>query len=522
MAGELVVQVEPWGADAEAADAAARSTLERAVDPSVGSPLAETRLLSLEQVGNEDTEPTRVRATVYDYAGERALLLDIPLNSDAAPVMRSSSRQPPPSGEEREAALKVVEQDPELGPAIREGRLEPYRAMPPLVGSELPDGTIERAVSVGLRPADGANTKHEIVGVHLGRREVIRFRGGAPDGARAARALCGLRDAGQRTTTARVGAARITVSRDGETLWRLIAVRPAASSGFDGSGVELRSVSYRGKRVLRRAHVPILNVRYDDDACGPFRDWQNEEGRFQARGAAPAPGFRLCPTPATTILESGDDEGNFAGVAVFVDGDEVELVSELEAGWYRYISRWRLHANGTIRPIFGFGAVRNSCVCVTHHHHVYWRLDFDIAGASDDIVLEHNDPPLPGRSDNWHTLRHEIRRKRNGDRQRRWRIRNRGSGEGYVLTPGADDGEADSYGVGDFWALHHRSGQIDDRAVAGSDTRAHLDSFVNGDALVGTNVVVWYAAHFTHDVTDDRQNTDGSHVVGPTLHPDRW
>jgi Cu2+-containing amine oxidase len=198
----------------------------------------------------------------------------------------------------------------------------------------------------------------------------------------------------------------------------------------------------------------------------------------------------------------------------------VELVSELEAGWYRYVSRWRLHANGTIRARFGLGGVSNSCVCTTHHHHVYWRLDFDIAGAADDVVLEHNDPPLAGHDSNWHTLRHEIRRKRNADRQRRWRVKNRGSGEGYVITPGASDGEADAYGVGDFWALRHRSGQIDDGTVA-EDTKAHIDSFVNGDAIVGTNVVVWYAAHFIHDVEHEDRN-GGAHVVGPTLRPDRW
>ena len=121
------------------------------------------------------------------------------------------------------------------------------------------------------------------------------------------------------------------MKRDGETLWRLVVVRPAASSGEVGSGVELRAVSYRGTRVLRRAHVPILNVRYDGNACGPYRDWQNEEGRFKAQGAAVAPGFRLCPQPATTVLDTGDDQGNFAGVAIYVDGDEVVLVSELEA-----------------------------------------------------------------------------------------------------------------------------------------------------------------------------------------------
>jgi Cu2+-containing amine oxidase len=280
-------------------------------------------------------------------------------------------------------------------------------------------------------------------------------------------------------------------------------------------------VSYRGKRVLRRANVPILNVRYDGDACGPYRDWQNEEGRFQAQGAAVAPGFRLCPQPATTVLETGSDHGNFAGVAVYVDGDEVVLVSELEAGWYRYISRWHLHANGTIRPRFGFGAVENPCVCNTHHHHVYWRLDFDIAGAGDDLVGEYNDPPLAGHDGNWHRLTHEIRRKRSSSHKRRWRVRNRATGAGYELLPGADDGAADSFGIGDFWALRYRSTQLDDSAVATSE-RAGLDSFLNGESTFGTNVVVWYAAHFTHDPAHEGEHEGGSHIVGPTLRPSRW
>ena len=76
-----------------------------------------------------------------------------------------------------------------------------------------------------------------------------------------------------------------------------------ASSGTNGSGVELRYVDYRGKRVLYRAHVPILNVKYSQDACGPYRDWQYQESMIQATGTDVAPGFRLCTAPATTILD---------------------------------------------------------------------------------------------------------------------------------------------------------------------------------------------------------------------------
>ena len=49
-----------------------------------------------------------MRATVYDYRAERALLVEAPLEEDAAPVVRSSARQPLPSPEERDAAISCV------------------------------------------------------------------------------------------------------------------------------------------------------------------------------------------------------------------------------------------------------------------------------------------------------------------------------------------------------------------------------------------------------------------------------
>jgi len=56
----------------------------------------------------------------------------------------------------------------------------------------------------------------------------------------------------------------------------------------------------------------------------------------------------VCSAPARTIIESGTDAGTFRGAAIYVDGTDVVIVSELSAGWYRYISQWRLRADGTI------------------------------------------------------------------------------------------------------------------------------------------------------------------------------
>jgi len=361
-------------------------------------------------------------------------------------------------------------------------------------------------------------------------RAIVRFEEAAPGRSRAFGEVCGPDYVQQSTTRATAGQVWITVSQGSTVLWKFLAVRPAASSGTRGSGVELRFVDYRGKRVLYRAHVPILNVRYDNDACGPFRDWQNEEGRIQANGVDVAPGFRLCPAPATTILDTGSDAGNYGGVAIYVQGQEVVLVSEMEAGWYRYISQWRLHANGTIRPRFGFSAVQDSCVCNIHHHHPYWRFDFDIRTAGNNRVREFNDPPLIGRS-NWHTKTFEIRRPRDPARKRKWRVENTVTGEGYDIIPGPDDGVATlsadwPYPRGDVWILRYHGNELDDGVDCttgglGCVTEANLDSFVNGEAISDHDVVIWYAAHVTHDVAHEEPGEFG-HICGPELKPVKW
>jgi hypothetical protein len=259
MAGRLEVEVVPWGVDAGFARAAGQAAVEHpAARAEVGE--ARTRVLSVRQLEGEEVEveASRVRATVYDYDADRTLLVDAALDGSRPPAVASTAHQPLPSAEERQAALSVLERDPELGAKLREGALTPFRPMPPLLLDELPDGRVERTVTVGLRPREDA--PDEIVGVRLGAQRVVRFDERAPSAVRAGARRCGLANAGQPTVTGESGAARITVRRDGEVLWRLIAVRPAASVGTNGSGVELRAVSYRGKRVLRRAQVSILMI----------------------------------------------------------------------------------------------------------------------------------------------------------------------------------------------------------------------------------------------------------------------
>jgi copper amine oxidase-like protein len=533
--GDLSVKIVRFGPTADEMQALAQTVIKHRA---VQTLLARTRhrLLSIDVVDpDEELKPAKprpsscFRAVFYDYTNNRTVLATGALAKPATLKVTESATQPLPNEQEFADAVRIVAAHSDFAEALGEQQLIPYRPMPPLVGEQLPDGRAKRTIAVGLMPREGMK-RHEIVGVNMSVRKVIRFapsgRGRAPEMSAAHNPICGQPNAFQVTTRSAVGSVWVTVTQGGNTVWKFLVVRPAASSGTNGSGVELRYVDYRGKRLLYRAHVPILNVKYDGNACGPYRDWQNQEGMLQANGNDVAPGFRLCAAPATTILDTGSDNGNYLGVAIYVQGQEVILVSEMEAGWYRYVSMWRLHADGTIRPRFGFSAVSSSCVCNIHHHHAYWRFDFDLRTAGNNLVREFNDPPLIGNR-NWHDKNYEIRRPRDPARNRKWRVLNKATGEAYDIIPGAHDGVATAssdwpFPRGDLWVLRYHGTEIDDGVAAiGPPYEAGLDAWLTGEPINGADVVVWYGAHFTHDISHEEPGHFG-HIVGPDLRRVKW
>jgi hypothetical protein len=452
------------------------------------------------------------RVTYYDYTNNRPILVVGTFGDSRLMKATIGAIQPLPSPEEFDAAVEILKNDPKFGPGLMAGKTFPYRPMPPLASESV---AAERALHVGLFGGD-SDSANQIVAVNMIRNTASVYRSGAPPLALAGPATCGVPGAGQPTTSrGSPGQANITVVRGGQTVWEMLVVRPSASSGTRGSGIELRDVKYRGKPVFKRAHVPTLNVLYDNNACGPYRDWQWQEGMFMADGADIAPGIRQCVTEPQTIMDASTDVGNFRGVAVYhhPSNGELLLLSEMEAGWYRYISRWEFTPDGVIRARFGFDGVNNTCVCNTHHHHAYWRFDFDAATAGRNRFTEYstfafNAPILT-----------EVKRYRDYARNRHWTIENIVTGELLRILPGHDDGVADSYAGGDAWFLRYRSAELDDgRNSTDSNTAADLHMFINGESLNEQDVVMWYAGHSTH-VYD---GAPGGHLIGPDIVVVRW
>jgi hypothetical protein len=471
------------------------------------------RLVSFELV-DQDTKatpnvpvPDRYRAAFYDYTNSRTIVAQGRFDHSDIEVFVSAV-QPDPSEEEFQEAVSILSKDPKLRAALENNTVSAYQPMPPLIDT---GNKGDRVVGVGLFSRDGA-IPHEVMGVNLIRRTITRYQSLAPETSMASPTQCGPPSAGQGSVPrGTAGQFLVQISREGTLIWQFTVVRPSASSGTRGSSIELRDVDYLGKRVLRRAHVPILNVQYERNSCGPFRDWSYQEDRLMANGTDAATGIRVCNTPPTTIIDTNSDSGNFLGVAIYDNRSEVTLVTEKSAGWYRYLSEYTFQDNGVIRPRYAFGATTNSCVCAPHTHHAYFRFDFDIGTPDNNVIFEEGKGITT-------QLTVEGMRSRLFGAGHLWKVRNSVTGEAVTIRPGPRDGNWDKYGRGDLWLLQFKSNELDDgvTCVSGCDTRIQMHNAINGESIANQDVVVWYGVHFLHN-EGDTNTLSGPFTVGPDL-----
>jgi hypothetical protein len=538
------ISVLPWGPSQTDVDAAkTRAEQSEAVKSVLQG--VKYRLVGFEYIDADNTAknqpsqpPTRFRAIFYDYTNDRTFVAEGDFAGQETIAVRQETFEPGIGTEELKAAYNVVKKDALFSSLNNAGKLEIYDAMPPT--SNL-NG--ERLVNLGVRNLE--NGENVVVGISFKNEKVVRYENNAPPTSKATPDSCGIASAGQGSTSAGVaGQYQINVSQDSTTLWEMLVIRPSSSSGASGerSGIEVRDVKYKGKSVLKRGHAPILNVQYVS-GCGPFRDWQYSEGFFQVPTTdvtypnGTTGGIALINNGgiATTAIESRNDTGNFQGVAIYQQnvgyGNEIVMVTEMNAGWYRYIMEWRFAADGTIRPRYGFGSTSNSCVCIQRNHHVYWRFDFDIVQPNNNVFqVERGRRFLK-------PVTNELAIFRNYQLNRGFLIQNATGNEAYQITPNLTDGTVtntsgvltDTFGAGDFWLLHFQGtaaspGELDD---PNSGSAANLAPWVTGESLVNQDAVIWYGAHQTRidDTSLNQTNSNiiaGKHVIGPDLRPVRW
>lgn len=511
--GPHVITLAPWGPTQQVMDAARAGVVRNpAVLKRMGT--SRFRLISFElidggKVNGNIVPPDSYRAVLFDYTHNLSYSATGRLESSTV-LVTPNSIQPIPSDEEFDAAVAVVSAHPKFGPGIANGTLHVYAPMPPLVDENQPVGRVNRTLSVGLQSNDGSES--QIVGVDMISETVVGYPNNAPGASIATPSSCGVASSGGGGSSA--GTYNLIISRAGVEIWNLVVVTPSMSSGGvhnNGSGLEVQNVNYRGQRVLTRGHIPILNVKYDS-SCGPYRDWLNSQSNFTANGSDLAPGIRLCTSPPQTILESGTDAGNFSGVAIWDDRENVQMVAEMQAGWYRYLMEWNFSDDGVIRPRFGFGSTSSSCVCINRNHHAYWRFDFDIGVAAGNLVTERlpNGPLV---------IDKEGMQPRLYGPSQTWTISNSLSPLSCTLIPGPHDSNYDKYGTGDVWVLVNHANELDDgvNCTSGCSTSINIAPFVNGESTTNADVVVWYGAHCNRFDASNPLNLIGDHVLGPDI-----
>jgi hypothetical protein len=488
--------------------------------------------------GTPTVAPNGFRAIYFDYTNNRSVIAQGSFDHSYPTTVTPSDYQPiSVDNDEFNAAVDLLKGDLEFGSKLAADQLKVYQPMPPIVFPKAPGQKIDRIVNVGLSGSgDGVGADNQIVGVNLGRKTVVHFANNAPPQARATEAGCGVSTVGGSISRGTPGQFQVTITQGQTTLWDMLVIRPSASSGLNGSGIEFHDVKYLGKLVLKRMNMPVLDVEYTG-TCGPFRDWLYSETWFQidpSSPAADAPGIRRSsPGVATTIVESHSDAGNYQGVAYYTQNNETVFVSELSAGWYRYINEYRFGNDGTIRPRIGYGSTVNSCVCIQRNHHAYWRFDFDVDGTNNEMYEMRGAKPL-------YQLTNEFTayRKQNLFPQSRqsWMIRNPATGMGYVIEPGPTDGTAavapfggsgvDTFGQSDVWGLVYKPGspdpgELDDAGGLGSGINL-APYFATPEALQNQDLVFWYGIHVQRQDDESRSGLNilsGEYVVGPTLHP---
>jgi hypothetical protein len=296
-------------------------------------------------------------------------------------------------------------------------------------------------------------------------------------------------------------------------IWEMCWLPPDQSVGADGSGMELRKVYFKGHLVFTRAHAPMLFAEYKDGAGGNcYRDWKNDTTPVLSDKAVQNKlGLSVDPPTATTSCDRSKDPTAsygtcayqlagypnatatcFSGVAIEDGGDSVTLTTQYRASWYMYSSRWTFFSNGNIEPAFGFGNNNGTYNSVTHWHHNYWRMEFDIDAGNNTVSTNGVDQSVE-----FSDLRNATGGAGGGPKT--WEVRNPVSGNGYKLVPGSSDylvptnESGRNFHTVDVMATQMHAGEYADRTdnPLGSCTM-NKSALVNSESLLNTNIALYY------------------------------
>lgn len=242
----------------------------------------------------------------------------------------------------------------------------------------------------------------------------------------------------------------------------------------DYAGIAIRNVYYNNELVFWKASLPVIRVRYNGNACGPYAD-------------------RITWGHLVAISNCGN---NKVCQRSFAMGGQpwLELGVYARIGSYHIYQSWYFSDNGQIDVrVWSKGL---QCQ-VSHDHHPYWRGDFDLVSASSDqIFVYDNNRPNEGWGAGWHKYPSETDQVKNPATNRLWFVRDNPTTHGVWVFPGPD-GVAGSFSSKD--AAPRRYQYTEDQAWP-FGASGHL-GYNNGEDVAEEDVILWYVAHMPHSAS---------------------
>ncbi len=249
----------------------------------------------------------------------------------------------------------------------------------------------------------------------------------------------------------------------------------------DNSGLALKKVRYKNDGVLYRASMPVIRVKYDNNACGPWNDHIN--------------------LPQLDIIPSCDNV-KICERSFFSSGRNwLEIWVYATIGEYHLLQLWYLSDDGWIHPrLYSSGL---QCQ-VNHDHHVYWRLDFDIRDHDDDqVFVFDNDRPDEGWGPGWHKYTNELNSTKNSATNRKWFVRDPPHGGGVWIIPGPDGVADAAFSNKD---VAPRLWRKPEESPWPFPAETDGDFFNNGQNISEKDIVFWYIAHLSHDASEGKDH----------------
>ncbi len=202
----------------------------------------------------------------------------------------------------------------------------------------------------------------------------------------------------------------------------------------DGAGIAIRNVYYKHELVIYKANMPVIRVRYDGNASGPWADridWGNLQNYVS-----------LCTSLTYGCGTKVCQKSYWIGSRHWL---EIGVYATL--GSYRLYPAWQLSEDGYIMPRLWSAGLQAPA---NHVHHPYWRIDFDVNGAASDQVFVYDSiRPNEGWGPGWHKYTQELNAVKNPLTNRRWYVRDNPTGHGVWIIPGPNDGFADLFSTKD-------------------------------------------------------------------------